>query len=320
MTEYLKNRIRELEEYQPALTKRPDFDSFWRRTIEWSDSVPLEPVLTEAGYPSPYIKAYDLSYRGCDQTEIKGWFLLPRFTGSEKLPCMVCYHGFGGSRELPQNYAPYLLMGIAVVAVECRLQGGDTGSLAGYPGGLVTNVNSMGVLDKETYYYRNVYMDCMRAVDFALMREEVDSSRIIVQGGSQGGALCLAVAALHENIALALADVPSNSNIEARIEGAYGSFSCLTDYIRRFPERMEQVYETVSYFDVMNLADRITCPVLASVCLKDDVCPAKCFYAAANRITSEKEICVYPFNGHDSGGYAHAKRKLEYLKEHQMIG
>lgn len=35
-----------------------------------------------------------------------------------------------------------------------------------------------------------------------------------------------------------------------------------------------------------------------------------------NRIISEKEICVYPFNGHDSGSYAYAKRNLDDLKEH----
>lgn len=325
MTEGLKQKIEALESYRPALTKRADFDAFWQETKALSDRTPLEAALIKQQYPSPHVEVYDLEYKGYDGTPVHGWYLVPAFLhrgGQEpgKLPCMVCYHGFSGSRSIPSEYAQWVLMGLCVVAVDCRLQGGDTGSLTGYPGALTGNVNSLGVMDKYQYYYRAVYMDCRRAIDFAVSRPEVDAGRIVLQGGSQGGALTMAMAALDDRAALALADVPSNSNIEARIEGEHGSFACLAEYLRRYPERMDKVYETMSYFDTMNMADQITCPVLASVCLKDNICPARCYYATYNRIRSEKEIGVYPFNGHDGGGMAHAARKLEFLAKHGMIG
>lgn len=316
---FIDERIKEYESYKPPLTKRDDFEDFWEKTLTLSKSVNLNEKLIECEYPSPYMKVYDLTYQGYDGTPVKGWFLLPLFTTEEKLPCLIHYHGFTGGREYPSQYAPWIIMGMAVIVIDCRLQGGDTGSNIGYPGGLITNVNSLGILDKENYYYRAIYMDCIRAVDFAVSSKYVDSSRIVLHGSSQGGALVMATAALDNRATLAMADVPSNSNIEARIEGEFGSFSCLADYLRRYPERLDEVYKTVSYFDTMNMADKITCPVFASVGLKDNTCPAKCYYATYNRITTEKEIMVYPFNGHDGCYSVHMEKKLEYLKKHSII-
>jgi cephalosporin-C deacetylase len=313
---YVDDRINEYETYMPELTKREDFDTFWEKTLNLSRAASLNATITEYPYPSPYVKVYELTYEGYDGTVIRGWYLLPSFLKKEQYPCLIHYHGFSGDRGRPHNFMHWVLMGMAVVSVECRLQGGETGSNAVYEGGLFQNVNSLGVLNKDTYYYRSVYMDCLRAVDFAVSREEVDNSQIVLHGASQGGALVMAVAALDDRPALAMADVPSNSNIEARIEGEHGSFACLAEYIRRYPERQERIYETVSYFDTMNMADRIHCPVLASVALKDMVCPAKCYYATYNRIPSDKDIKVYPFNGHDGCGNVHMEYKLNFLKRY----
>ena len=56
---------------------------------------------------------------------------------------------------------------MAVLAVDCRAQGGVTGNRAHYTdSGMVSNVTTLGILDPYEYYYRAVYMDCVRAVDF----------------------------------------------------------------------------------------------------------------------------------------------------------
>jgi cephalosporin-C deacetylase len=71
---------------------------------------------------------------------------------------------------------------------------------------------------------------------------------------------------------------------------------------------------TLSYFDIMNMADKITCPTFASVALRDTVCPAKLYFAAYNRMTCEKEIKIYPFNGHEGGGAFHEQLKMRWVK------
>lgn len=312
---YTDKALQELLAYLPELTKRPDFDAFWRETLDASARVPLDIELTPYDYPSPYAKVYDMSYAGFDGTRIHGWYIVPAFLEKDNYPCLIHYHGFTGSRGTPAEFMQWLMMGLAVVSVDVRGQCGSTGSRWAYSGGTTQSVVCNGILDKYEYYFRAVYMDCVRALDFASAQREVDKSRLIIEGGSQGGALTTAVCALDPRPYLALSDVPSNSDLIRRVEGANGSFSAVTDYLKAFPDHTEKAFETLSYFDTMNMADKIKCKVFSSVGLKDNVCPAKQYFATYNRITSPKDIRLYPFNGHEGGGATHNELKLRFVKE-----
>jgi cephalosporin-C deacetylase len=57
--------------------------------------------------------------------------------------------------------------------------------------------------------------------------------------------------------------------------------------------------ETLSYFDNMNLADRIRGKVLISVGLCDLICPPSTIFAVINRMKCRKEVLVYPCSGHE---------------------
>jgi cephalosporin-C deacetylase len=312
---YTEEVAKDLFTYCPPLTKRPDFDGFWEETMEKTRKVPLNPERRLYDYPSSHVKVYDIAYNGFDETRIHGWLILPSFIKKDKFPCLIHYHGFTGNRGTPADFMQWIIQGVAVLSVDCREQSGKTGNCAHYTGGSTQSVVSKGLLDKNGYYFRAVYMDCVKAVDFACSQEEVDASRIIIEGGSQGGALGMAVCGLDSRPYLAMVDVPSNSNLDKRVEGAHGSFGCVTDYLKQYPHQTDQVLETLSYFDTMNLAERIQCKILASVGLKDNICPAKMYFASYNRIQTEKEIRLYPFNGHEGGGAVHNEVKLRFLLE-----
>ncbi len=66
-----------------------------------------------------------------------------------------------------------------------------------------------GILHPQTYYYRRVFTDAVRAVEAALSHPLVDAGRLAVTGGSQGGGITLAVAGLApELVKAAMPDVP----------------------------------------------------------------------------------------------------------------
>ncbi|WP_336773315.1 acetylxylan esterase [Paenibacillus sp. MMO-58] len=313
---YIEEVTKDLYQYLPPLTGKDDLDSFWSATIEHAKSVPLEPERTEIPYSSKHVKVYDISFNGLDETRIRGWLIVPAFLKQEKYPCLIHYHGFSGSRGEPAGHMHWVMMGMAVLAVDCRDQGGPTGNGASYTHGFLSNVASKGVHNKWEYYYRYAYMDCLKAIDFACAQADIDADKIIIEGGSQGGALGMAVVALDNRPKLAMVDVPSNSNLIARIEGNHGAFGAVAEYLKRHPEQTDLVMDNLSYFDTMNLAHRIACPVLASVALKDETCPAQMYFATYNRIQTEKEIVIYPFNGHEGGGGRQTEVKLAYLAEH----
>ncbi|MCR2805906.1 acetylxylan esterase [Paenibacillus soyae] len=313
---YLDKKMRELEAYAPELTKRSDFDAFWEETLGASRNVPLEPERTEIDYPIRSANLYDIAYKGMDGTRVHGWFIVPAGGGSKPVPCLIHYHGFTGSRGEPAGFMHWVMMGFAVLSVDCRDQGGQTGNNTAYTHGFLSNVASKGVHNKHEYYYRYAYTDALRAIDFACAQPEVDGERIIIEGGSQGGGLGMAVVALDGRPKAALVDVPSNSNLAARVEGNHGAFGAVADYLKRHPEQTDLVMDNLSYFDTMNMADRIACPVLASVALKDETCPPQMYFATYNRIRGEKEIVLYPFNGHEGGGGRQTEVKLRYLAKH----
>ena len=311
----LSAEIEALYQYLPPLTKREDFEVFWNQTLDETNALPLDLSLTPYPYPGKTVAVYQITYRGFGGTNIHGWYLEPIFSGEKKHPCLIHYHGFSGSRGHPADYMAWCMLGLSVIAVDCRGQGGVTRDDAVYHSGVNSSVVTNGILDKEEYYYRRVYMDCLRAIDCAESIPSVDSSRIILEGGSQGGALVMAVSALDNRPILALADVPSSSDLPSRVLGHHGSFGAVTDYIRTHPQHMDQVMETLSYFDTMNMAEKICCPVYASVGLSDPVCPAKMYFATYNRIQSEKHIELYPFAQHEGGGALHMEKKLRYVSD-----
>jgi cephalosporin-C deacetylase len=157
-----------------------------------------------------------------------------------------------------------------------------------------------GVLDKDTYYYRYVYADCVRAVDLAAGLPSVDADRIGITGVSQGGGLALATAALAgPRVKLAGPCVPYLCHYVRSVEMAEYPYREIADYIRAWPERAGKVFETLSYFDNLNLADRIKARVLISVGLWDLICPPSTIYAVVNHMKCRKEVLVHPCTGHE---------------------
>ncbi|MOA14800.1 Cephalosporin-C deacetylase [compost metagenome] len=193
-----------------------------------------------------------------------------------------------------------------MLAVDARGQGGETGSLLTEATGSAKGWVSQGITDKEHSYYMAITMDAVRAVDAAAEQPEIDASRIATFGASQGGGLSLLAAALNPKVSAVVADIPNMCYLDYGVLHSTGSLTEIAAYIKRYPDLLEPVLETLSYFDMMNLAERITAPVLMSVGWKDTVCLPETVYAAYNRIRSQKQINDYPFSGHEVG-------------EHQMM-
>lgn len=313
MSDHLQSEIRKMQEHLPELTRRADFDAFWQETLEENKTPALNVRMEKQDYPSPYVDVYHVTYAGFHGVPIRAWLLVPAFLPQEKLPCLIQYHGFGNHKGWPAGLMHWVMMGLCVLAPDARGQSGESGN-EGFDGGSTTNLTTCGILNRYQYYYRGLYMDALRALDVVGSLPFADPGRIIVRGISQGGALSLAVSALDKRPSLALASVPSNCEIERRVEGRYGAFSAVNDYLRKHPDQLEQAYETLSYFDLMNMAERITCPVCASVALEDKTCPALCFYAAYNRILSPKEITHYPFNEHEGAREFHLEKELKRIR------
>jgi len=290
--------LEELQTYRPPLTRRRDFGAFWTRTLRAAAAQPLRPALEAVAYPARGVRVRRASFDGFEGGRISGWLLEPE--GAGRRPALVVYHGYSGRAPTLFHLLPWAGQGLVVLAVDCRGQNGGSTDGAVYPEGHRPGFMTQGILDKEAYYYRYVYADCVRAVDLAASLETVDASRLGVVGTSQGGGLGLAAAALApKRVRVAAACVPFLCHYRRAVDLAEHPYREIADYIRAWPDRAEAVFETLSYFDNLNLADRIRARTLVSVGLWDLICPPSTVFAVANHMTCRKELAVYPCTGHE---------------------
>jgi cephalosporin-C deacetylase len=297
-------------------TKRPDFDSFWEEQLAKVKAHPLVVTGGQVDHPFPHVEVHDLTINGIDDTPIQSWYLLPGRKKEEKLPLIIEFHGYTGNRGYPHNFAHWLSLGCAVLSFDYRMQGGLTGSNTGFTGSPSGHHYTMGIYDKETYYHKYTVTDSLRMIEYALSREEIDSDRIIIEGGSQGGGIAWTVAGLSPSVALCLADVPSHTWFERRIQKRAGSLASVSNLIRRHPDKLDTILNTLSYFDNINFTDRISCPVLVSTGYYDTTCPCENVFAGYNKINSKKEIHVYPGGEHDGGGEFHVQKKIQFVRDY----
>jgi len=159
-----------------------------------------------------------------------------------------------------------------------------------------------GIQDKETYYYRRLMTDAVRVIDTAHAIDAIDSERIVILGGSQGGGLALAVAGLVPDIAAVFARVPFLSDFPRAIAITDNlPYVEISRYLATHRHEIETVAHTLSYFDCVNFAKRSTSPAWFSVGLMDATSPPSTVFAAYNAYRGPKTMSIWSHNGHEAG-------------------
>lgn len=316
--------LADLLQYRPARVEPDDFDEFWAATLAATRAHDLAPTFEPVDSGLRLFEVYDVTYSGFGGERIKAWLALP--AGAEgPLPCVVEFPGYGGGRGLAHDLLLYPAAGFAHLFMDVRGQGsgwrpGHTpdpepaGSNPHHPGFM-----TRGVLDPNTYYYRRVAADAVRAVEAARAHPRIDPARVAVAGGSQGGAITLMVAGLVPDIAAALPDVPFLCDFRRALDVAgQDPYREIERFLKVHRDRVEQVFRTLSYVDGVNFAARAAAPVLFSVALLDEICPPSTVYAAYHHYAGPKQIEAYHFNGHEGGESFHAGARLRFL--HSIFG
>jgi cephalosporin-C deacetylase len=312
----------ELVSFRPDVSEPDDFDAFWTRTLDDARSHDLDVRSEQVDTPYRTVAVQDVSFSGFGGDRIGAWFTVPRTAGigdEGPLPAVVEFIGYNGGRDLPGESLRWASAGYAHLLVDTRGQGarwGGGGRTADPHGSGPATPGFMtrGIDSPDTYFYRRVFTDAVRAVEAVRTLPGVDAGRVAVQGASQGGGITLAVAGLVPDVVAALPDVPFLCHFTRALDICdKDPYAEITRYLAVHRPRVDDVLRTLSYFDGVNFAKRAAAPALFSVALMDLVCPPSTVYAAYNHYAGDKEIEVYRFNDHEGGESYQRQAQIRWL-------
>ena len=297
--------LSELQHYYGNSPKPHDFEDFWDRSL--AEMHALDPRVELAPAPVlslPGVECFDLWFDGVGGSRIHAKYLRPA-KAKDPHPAVLQFHGYSGSSGDWNDKLNYVLAGYSVASLDCRGQGGRSQDLGSASGTTLRGHIIRGLDDiPEKMLFRQIFLDTAQLARIVMGFPEVDASRVGAMGGSQGGALTLACAALEPGISRAASTYPFLSDYQRvwEMDQAQNAYAELKEYFRHFdPQhlREREIFTKLGYIDIQNLAPRIKAEVVMFTGLMDAICPPSTQFAAYNKIESKKQVQIFPDFGHE---------------------
>ncbi len=304
------------EQLKPYTKNPTDFDAFWQQTIDGARKTPLSATCERVEkYETEETECFLVKMHTDSNHWVYAYLTKPRKEGH--YPIVLCPPGAGiKTIKEPMRALYYAKNGF--IRMEMEIHGlhpelstemfKDISNAFSGENGYLQN----GLDNRDNYYMRHVYTACVRCIDYLTQMPEWDGRNIAVQGGSQGGALSLITAALDQRVTCCVANHPALSDMAGYLDGRAGGYPHFNHQNQMLTD--EKV-KTLSYYDVVNFARRIKCPVYMTWGYNDNTCPPTTSYIVWNLITAPKESLITPINEHwtsDATNYG----QMEWIKAH----
>lgn len=297
--------LSELKEYKGTNPKPRDFDSYWETSVKEMHDIDPKIEIKPAALKSPVAECYDMYFTGAHGARIHARLLKPKNICG-KCPAIVTFHGYGCVCEDWYSLLTWAASGFVVAAMDCRGQGGISQDVGGHDGNTLNGhiIRGLDNVDPKMLLYRDIFLDTAELADIIMSMPEVDENRVAAYGGSQGGGLTIACAALELRIKLAGVMYPFLSDYMRawKTDMTEYAYAEVKQYFRNFDprhEREKEIFTKLGYIDVHHLAPKIKAEVKMFTALMDNVCPPSTQFAAYNNMTCKKDLVVYPDFGHE---------------------
>lgn len=302
-------------------TKMPDgFMDFWKNNIKEASEFPLKYTKEKAEeYCTEKIDCYliklQLNNRG---QAVYGYLFYPKNAKPGSCPVVLSPPGAGiKTIKEPLRHKYYAEEGF--IRLEFEIHGLNptmseeqfkeiSNAFNGKENGYLTN----GLDNKDNYYMKRVYLSCLRCIDLLTSLPEWDGKNVIVQGGSQGGALAMITAGLDKRVTACVVNHPALSDMAGYMAGRAGGYP---HFFRTKGMDTKEKLETMSYYDVVNFARLIKADTFMTWGFNDNTCPPTTSYAVYNTLECSKEALITPINEHWTSEETE-RGHLEWIKKH----
>ena len=290
--------------YEGTNPKPVDFEAYWDASLAEMRELDPQVELIPAEFQVDFAECFHLYFTGMGGARVYAKLLKPKGT-TKPGPALLMFHGYSMNSGDWLDKLTYVAAGFTVAALDCRGQGGrseDPGGVQGWTlnGHIVRGLDD----DPKNLLYRSIFLDTAQLAKIIMEMPEVDENRVGATGGSQGGGLTLACAALEPRVKKVAPVYPFLSDYQRvwEIDQDVDAYHELRAWFRRFDprhEREDAVFNQLGYIDNQHLAPRIRGEVLMGTGLMDTICPPSTQFAAYNKISAPKSLAIYPDYGHE---------------------
>ncbi|MHA4844352.1 acetylxylan esterase [Flavitalea antarctica] len=282
---------------KPTVANPSGFKSFWDSAKIALSKIPLDTRMTLLPERcTEKVNVYHVSVQNFNNSRVYGILCVPRKEG--RYPALLSVPGAGirpynGNIAMAERGMITLEIGIHGVPVTMDpivYTNLASGSLNGY--------QNFNLDDRDKYYYKRVYLGCVRANDLLVSLPQYDGENLAVTGGSQGGALSLVTAGLDDRVKHLAAYYPALCDVTGYLHGRAGGWPHLFAPNNMAFNNKKDKIETAAYYDVVNFARNVKVPGMYTWGFNDDVCPPTSMYAAYNVIPAKKELYLALETGH----------------------
>lgn len=297
----------ERESIEPVTTMPDDFISFWENAKAKASKIPMDIKMTLV--PDRCTEKVDVYHVNIQNFEIGsrlyGMLSVPKKEG--QYPAILKVPGAGirsYTGSVSDAEKGFIIFEIGIHGIPINLTGDIYTNL--YEGPL-KGYHTFNLENKDRYYYKRVYLGCVRAIDFIYSLPQFDGKNLITLGGSQGGALSIVTAALDSRVKGLVAFYPALCDLTGYLHGRAGGWPHMfNNPINNTPDKIA----TAQYYDVVNFARQIKVPGFYSCGYNDMVCPPTTTFSAFNSIKAPKELCIMENTAH----YAYPEQWSEAWK------
>ena len=281
------------EKLKPTVKMPDDFHQFWSSNLEKLQNIDLKPTMELLPHKcTKDVKVYHISYRNINGTKMYGILTMPAKEG--KYPAILRFPGAGigekgGDITHAAQGAIILEMGIHGIAVNL-----PSSVYSDLGNGLLADYPSINLGNRETYYYKRVYLGCVKGIDFLLSLPQCNGN-IGTFGGSQGGALSIVTSALDKRIKASVAYFPAICDVEGYCNGRAGGWP---HTFKLESNRTKEKIEMMRYYDVANFARNLTNPIHFLYGYNDITCAPTSTRSTYNVITAPKQLIIGENIGH----------------------
>ena len=305
--------------FEPGFQPPKDLKRYWGRQIRQLRAKKMTVRSKPVAINDDGIECFDVEVSALDTVPVRGYVARPKNATEGSLPIIIQLHAAGVSGDWCKahvNAAVDMASGGAL-AFDFNAHGmlNDAGDdyYKTLENGPLKNYSYRPITSRNSYYFRNMILRAIRALDYITSDPLWDGKTIILLGESQGGAQAVALAGLDDRVTDVVINVPAMIGNGGYLLGRNDAWPWPMEYngvetptssmldvdtgilTEKNARRAKKV---APYFDGASLMKGSKARFLVEIGLVDTTCPPSEVFSGLNGVAGKVQVISSPYRNH----------------------